>query len=484
VAFAVLDVDGRVVSGGLTEDVAPGQPDGPVPFVLAADVPPGDYVIRVAAADAPMRVGVDEQSVRARLRPLGALRTSDVLISQLDASGGVERVGVSRMPAGVSGVAEIEAYSARGEMVQADIEIELRSVDGTVAATDSASLEVDGTGRRLSWKFTTGGLTPGDYQVRAWLREVPSESIEAALTVIAGPPMAGAVPAAPAALAAAQAPAAAPGGSAPPERSLARIDVSPLAEIRMLADQDLRAHETLHPSVIDFVLSELEAGTAALPAALAALVSEVRNNPGSAAPPPPSGGAASDRRLQEEVVRALVHLGRREPEPAMAALAGVARLSPGFRASLAMFGFAHAAAGRDSDAIGAWETSLATGMGKEGIYLALIDALLSRRATMNAQKYLDEARDIWPESPDLAGRAVLMAVIAQDASAVIRAVEELGREGTGDPWVVYRLAALWMLADAPDALEAFRSEATTYLESGGAHTESVSAWLAAVERTQ
>ena len=173
VGYTLTDGAGRN-AGAAVEQVtlkpAVGNPDGPLVYTAAALVPPGTYTLRVAAADASLRLGSVAHGFEARPTDAGTAKLSDLVVfDPYVTEAGKVRPSVSAAAAGQL-TCYLEAYG--GTQAPDKVTGRLELADGVdSAARASATLDVqqpDGAGRmRMSGSIPLGDVPPGDYLARA-----------------------------------------------------------------------------------------------------------------------------------------------------------------------------------------------------------------------------------------------------------------------------------------------------------------------------
>lgn len=163
--YRVMNASGATVAGGVSSRPLPGSPESSTAFALAADVPPGEYVVRVAAADSPTRSGAAERTVSARLRPLGPVRASDIFLVETDEAGQPLRPGVVTVESGASLIAELVAYAPAAAPVDVVLELSLTDSNGIAVAAYTHQARLTGEAGVVRWRVPTSDLEPGQFQL-------------------------------------------------------------------------------------------------------------------------------------------------------------------------------------------------------------------------------------------------------------------------------------------------------------------------------
>ena len=126
-------------------------------------VPPGVYRLRFAATDSQGRTGTADIEIEAELRPAGTLQVSSLVLG-LSSGGFVPRLQFGREPVAI---AYLEIYGGKaGQQVSAMFEL-ARTLNGPAILTAPGTLAAAGDHHSASAAIPIGGLSPGDYVVRA-----------------------------------------------------------------------------------------------------------------------------------------------------------------------------------------------------------------------------------------------------------------------------------------------------------------------------
>ena len=159
---------------------------------------------------------------------------------------------------------------------------------------------------------------------------------------------------------------------------------------------------------------------------------------------------------------------------------------------LAYLAAVFAAAGRDDQASGAWQTSLVDGSDFPQIYEWLGDALLRERRLGEARAILEEAATKWPgDLRFVKPMAIVYATFGQGQQAV-RLLERYIDANPNDvdalqlavEWI-YHLKLARTAAQSPsDDVKAAKTFADKYIQAKGPQQALVRQWLAYLEKTQ
>ena len=465
VAFAIVDEDGRTVKAG-TGTIPDERPAGDHRFAFALPLAAGEYRVRVAVTDADRRVGGVEHAVSLRLRPIGRFLASDLQTGWIDTAGVRRFLGLSRLPeAAVAADVGLELYTEPGEAVGTiQIRIDVGAVGRSeqIASAMFEPREVSGR-RTLHTTVPVEALPAGLYTVRATVLEdgAPLGSLSTTLEKV--------VEAAPA-----------DAGSRLPRRE--DILATLAAELRARRDA-FDAAPLLAPGVV-------RAGVRAL-----------ASSTGEAAPPAIGDGAAAEAAFWDAVAASA-----REPRNALGAMArGLLNLrlgnlpaavaqfelaverAPASTAAMLYLGAAHAAGGRDEDAVGAWQLALADPeIGLEW-HLAHADALARLGDRAAAAAVLRPLAARRSESPDLARRVVQvdLAEGRPDAARpqLDRLVERIPDDDDLRWWQLVLAFADAVVPDAPPAArQTFVDLAGRYLDRDGPRADIVRNWLSVISQ--
>ena len=468
VGLTFTDAQGKT-TGDLSQKMdLPPLDSGALSLMLATTLPPGDYTMKVGVARNG-RAGTVEHRVSARLTETSAgaqpgLRMGDLLVA--GASGG------DRMAAAMRGRISGDRFVSFVQIAAGGPPQDLSFVFDVVKEESGPAL-LSAPGRVVpAAKGTTAVaealldsrlLPPGDYGVR--LTVLSGGAKTAALFVPfslerpapSAPPAA--VPAAPAARAAAR-------------------PTPPADAVRFVRD------EVLDPLVLAPFLEEV-----------------ARLAPASSRP---ALELARGGRIEEAVKT----LGPGTPgDPSLPFLRGLLLFSQGnlqpasneFRAAIAeaqelfvgafYLGACYAAGGKDSQAIGAWQTSL-VGLGRyPAVYRFLGDALIRTGQADRAQKLLATAAGRWPDDPQLRARMVRATVEAGRYQQALDDADSLIASRPTDSSVLFlamrsAFQALVEQADIPPALvlERLRRYRDLYAAAGGLQQALVEEWVKYAEK--
>jgi VWFA-related protein len=458
--FALYRPDGKVVASRAYEGIAGGEGEW-VEFTGEAVVDPGTYSLRLAAVDAAGRRGSVEHTVKAALVTAGGLQISDLVLAPAS-RGTAVRPGVDLEVAGGGLAAFVEIGSGDPRRLEgAGVAIELAdSAGGPALLRVPAEPEAaSGQGTRTARvEVAAGLLPPGDYTARA---EVSVEGRPVA--VVTRPFRIGAAPA----------------GDPAPSASLARL----LMEAPPFERAELLRPEVLGP-LADAVVAAVS-GPA--PAGVGAAIDEARKGRAEAMFDHLEGGAKEDARVA--FLRGVSLYARGNLPAALTQLQAAQRRSSELFPAAVYLGACYAAAGKDLDAIGAWQTALIGASASPALYALLADALVRAKEEGQAVEILDEGLAAFPDDPGLRRRlgiAHAMAGHREEALPLLTSWVEAHPEDTG---AMSAMLALLLQGFSHEAAGTARAEererlaryARAYLDGQGPNREVVGRWLRYLE---
>lgn len=410
VGILVLDKDTKIVASTLTPtQLSPASAHEPSPRLLLTSVTlePGDYVLRVATIDAEGRTGSVHHSLAARFRDgPGRLEMSDLVV----AAQPLER-GATFKPT-ASALVDTEAMSAMIEVVSSDprtlgrarVRIEVATPDAKkpLVSADARSARREEGRRAFAATMQLGILPPGEYVATAVVsvpgeddasisrhfRLEPSAAARAAATAATAEPVnvdpdAPPVPPAPSRI------------LAPVPKFLPSLVVRP-----EVVEPFLEGLLDLHPPSSD----------------LASIVENARK--GVYAAPDVDAGRTEDDELTLAFIRGLGALQKNEIAQASAWFERTAKGASDFLGAAFYLGACHAAAGRDPEAIGAWQMALLS-ENPGAVYPLLVDALLRVGDGRQAADVLAEAPAAWADDRErLRREATAEAMLGDFTSAM------------------------------------------------------------------
>jgi tetratricopeptide (TPR) repeat protein len=371
VGFVLVDANGKVERSQFASVKLNPSGDGepqPLRFLGNVDVPAGDYTIRLAAIDAEGRQGSVHRSVKARLAEAGGVSSSDLIISELARGQGVRPEVHLRL--------ETPALQAMMELVASDPK-RLNEARVTFEVAESAESEAivsqrgrlgnAAAGKRpVSAIIDVGVLPPGQYVARAVVN-VPGEKRITATRPFEVAPRRRAAEAT--------------------SRESGRSATRAVAAMRMRPPiPPFKKEDVLAPHVVGPFVDHVIANYAPSPAALAALEAIKAGDLTNA-----TRGEREITEVGMSFAQGISLLAADRTTEADTYFRAALRGSSDFLGAAFYLGATLAAAGKDRDAVGAWQTALIGDVGAAGVYPVLIDGLLRIGDSEQALEFLKEA---------------------------------------------------------------------------------------------
>jgi VWFA-related protein len=430
--YVISDSSGRIVESQAADARLPPIMTG-VPSALqfsgGASLPPGDYSLKLAIAEGD-RVGTIEHPIHASLIDGGRVQFSDLMVGgpSFDTLDPLQpTVGYTVVFGTVHGY--VEAYGPGSGAMKATYEI-AADEDGDALATEAVVARRAGNARAIFTRvMPVGRLPPGKYVLRAKLSE-GSELVE---TLTRGFEVA-----APAVL----------------MTSATATGVVSVPDVYLPVNDAAMARA--------FDRSEV---------ARAATLQAFRNRV------PLAARAAFDKGVE--------YLGAGDYPKAEASFKSAIDPETDSTAILAYLAACYAAAGRDRDASGAWQTALIDGSDLPEIYQWLGDALLRAHDLAQARAVLEEATAKWPSDARFTRTmAMLYATFGQGREAMRTLERYLDDKPTdidalfmGVEWM-YNLHSAGAVARTPaEDLKLARRYADAYTKAKGPQTALVRQWM-------
>jgi VWFA-related protein len=423
-------------------------------WVGAAIAPPGNYTLKVAVVDDSGRRGSVERTIAARLNAFGQLRVTDLLL----ADNTTQNAGDAPPPvaADLTGD-ELHAYfellsEAPEQLTNATVVLEVaqseagRAIESAPARLQAAEM-VEGRRRMAEAGLSIGLLPPGEYVARAVI-SVSGRKV-GQVTRPFRVSRAGPVVAARAGSTAALKPSA-------PVAFSSRIDAFDKASV-------------LTPQVLSFFLDRLTASAVADATAFRPAIASARDGKLEEALQALKG--AGDDRLAAVFLKGLVALSSGDLKTAEARFSDALRMDSEFLPAAFYLGACYAAAGRDREAAGAWQTALITESNAPFVYTLLGDALLRLRDVEQALDVLSEARSLWPANDEVGLRlatALLGTNKYADAMKVLQ--PHLEAHPADQDWLLLAMRALYETRAANRIIESRDGDQARFVKYADAYT--------------
>ncbi|MBI2834901.1 MAG: VWA domain-containing protein [Acidobacteria bacterium] len=474
VGYAFVAGDGRLAASAHERaELRPVEPGkaGPLHYLRAVTLDPGEYILRLAAMASDGRRGSVERVVRARLGKVGDVQVSDLVVIRAQGASAEDFVpGVDLVVTDDRLVCFVEVYGARGgdlPQVTMAVSRDESSPPLLSGATQIASVPQE---RTLSARsvMSLALLPPGDYVVRAVV------SVEGRETMTAPRPIrvVRSAPVSPTAVA---------GG-----KTLAAARVATHLRIAGFegAVVPFDRAAILQPAVVTSFLDRMnEMGLSPASKAVQTAVEAARNGRFDATSF--GGSLLESDRVAASFVRGLALLSRNQLESAASEFRATITAASDFFPAVFYLGAVYAAAGRDEDAVGAWQTSLISESETPLIYRMLADALLRRGDPEGALAVLREADEKWPSDPDIARRTGLAFAIVGDGVQALEHFDRYLASSPQDQAVLFAASRIIYEAHASGGVittfEQDRHRLTKYAQSyaatRGPHQPLVAEWL-------
>jgi predicted Zn-dependent protease len=160
------------------------------------------------------------------------------------------------------------------------------------------------------------------------------------------------------------------------------------------------------------------------------------------------------------------------------------RMDPEFLPAGFYLGACLAAAGRDRDAAGAWQSALITESNAPFVYTLLGDALLRLRDVEPAIDVLIEARALWPSDDEVGVRLATALVRANRHADALKVLQPyLDAHPADEDWLLLAMRALYETRSAKRVIETadadktrFVKYADAYVAAGGPQQALVDQW--------
>jgi len=432
-AYYVFDKTGKSVDGQLTDTRLAPEANGipsPLIFTGGASVEPGDYIIKIAVADGD-RIGSIDLPIRASLLDLGRVRLTELL-----AGGPPPPINLLRPSVGarisfgtIHGY--LEAYGPDAATLGVKFEIAADERGPAILSSDVRGAIVGEERVIFTQTMLVSALPPGPYRLRAMVMQGNTLVTSLGRAFEIGPP--------------------AGSGATTIEAVAAAAPGAPL--YLPVEQRDLsRAFDRDAPLKTD---------------TLALFQSRV----------PPSARTAFDE--------GVAHLQKREYRDAEVSFKKAISPEADSSGALAYLGVTYAAAGRDTQATGAWRTAMTGADDVPQLYEWLGDALLRLRSSGEARPIFEEARTKFPaDDRFIRPLALLYATFGKGIDAV--KLLEKSLEGRQDDQASLFRAVEWIfnahrsgavVHDRAEDLRLAHEYAALYLKAGGLNEPLIKQWL-------
>jgi VWFA-related protein len=422
---------------------------------------PGEYSLRVAAMDHDGKSGSVHHTIDARLHPVNgdAVRASDLMISS-DLAEGVPRPNPTAIHHTETMYSILELAGDTGRIGKSRVTLQVADTDTAPAllSVEAQPLRGQQQGHRtFAALLKLGVLPPGEYVARAVVK-VPGQPDAVVARPFRLDPIASA----------ADEPVAAPPRSvddAPAPLPPAKV-AAPVARFAV--------EDVLKPGVVRPFLEYLEREHPVAPEH-ARVVQQAL-----------AGTFASDNATagKDDVTLAFIYGLAQLQKKQYAQAAGwfqiVLRGASDFLGAALYLGAVHAAAGRDVDAIGAWQMAT-IGDNTTAVYPLLVDALLRLGDAQAALNAIADAPEAWPSDDDRMKRlATAQAMLGQFAPALETLNELLQRHSSDQDLLFIAIQVLYRQHGAKPLSPAdgtrFDDYSKRYLDAKGPEAALVQTW--------
>lgn len=473
VGIIVLDKNDKVVvNRGGVSTLAPASKglESPRLVLTSLVLDPGEYTLRIATIDDEGRGGSAHHSINARLNkgPSGINVSDLMLVPQPPVAGELPRPRPTT-------VIDSETVSAMLELTGNDqsllgktkVTLQISDADSGNALVNVEARQVArGNVRAFAAQMRLGVLPPGEYIARAII--APPGAPEMRLTRpfmlspvadTAEPPPDLGVPLDP---------------DAPP---------APVAPSKILAPVPRFSTRTiLVPEVVQPFLEGLADMHPPSPEVEAVIEKAKTGNYDA----PEARGETPEDELNLAFVRGLSALSKGQNAQAAAWFQQTLKGASDFLGAAFYLGATHAVAGRDKEAIGAWEMALLS-ENPGAVYPVLVDALLRTGDGRMALDILDEAPSAWANDNErLRREAIALAMVGDYSGALPKLKDQLDNTKNDDqPLLFVAIQVLYKMHQqdkslSADNMDRFRSYVDRHQKLGGPDRAIVETWRRAV----
>lgn len=453
--------------------LSPATDRAPSPRLLTMTMAlrPGEYTLRLAAMDHDGRVGSVHHTVDARLNRIAGddVRASDLIISSEVADGGAPRPVPTGVHYSETMYSIIELTGDDLERVsKSRIQVQVAESEAgpTLVSADAQPIPRTKSQRAYAALLKLGVLPPGEYVARAVVT-VPGQP-EAIVT-----------------RAFRLAPVAAPTDDSPIVRSVSVDDApAPLPMAKVAAPvARFSIEDILKPEVVRSHLDTLQRSHA-VSAANQPIVEQARA--GTYVQTPVDGRGAAGDEVTLSFIRGLALLEKKQYAQAASWFQLTLKGASDFLGAAVYLGAVHAAAGRDNDAIGAWQMAT-IGDDSDAVYPLLVDAMLRIGDAQGALDMIAESPEAWAAADARLRRVATAQAMLGQFDPALEALNGLLQRSPNDAdllfvaiQVLYRQHLSRPLE--PDGKRLFDAYAQRYEEVRGPELALVQTWRKFIAR--
>lgn len=377
---------------------------------------PGEYSLRLAAMDHDGKSGSVHHPIDARLRPINgdAIRASDLMISTEIGQGGVPRPTASSVHHTETMYSILELTGDMGRVAKSRVTVQVADAESTPAlvSVDARPLPRAEAHQSYAAVLKLDVLPPGEYVARAVVK-VPGQPDRIVARPFRLEPIA----------AAAIEPVAATAARSvdEPPAPLPAAKIS--APVARFAIDDVLKPEIVRP-FIEYLQREHPVS-----AANAAMVQQALA--GTYSPFTGDGKPAASDEVAVAFIQGLEQLQKKQYAQAAGWFQLSLRGASDFLGAAFYLGAVHAAAGRDRDAIGAWQMAT-IGAGGDAVYPMLVDALLRTGDAQGALDLIKEVPEAWPDDESRVKRLATAEAMLGQFDAALESLNDLLQKNSGD----------------------------------------------------
>jgi VWFA-related protein len=473
VGILVLDKNDKiVVNRGGVSTLAPASKglESPRLVLTSLTLDPGEYTLRIATVDDEGRGGSAHHSINARLNkgPNGISVSDLMLVAQPPVAGELPRPRPTT-------VIDSETVSAMLEMTGSDqallgrtkVTLQISDAEnGNPLVNVEAKQAARGNVRAFAAQMRLGVLPPGEYVARAIIAPPGLPEMRLTRPFMLSPVEDTSEP--------------------PPDLGVPRdpdAPPAPVAPSKIIAPVPrFSARTILIPEVVQPFLEGLSDMHPPSPE-VEAVIEKAKTGTYDA---PPDRGATPEDELNLAFIRGLAALGKGENAQAAAWFQQTLKGASDFLGAAFYLGATHAVAGRDKEAIGAWEMALLS-ENPGAVYPVLVDALLRTGDGRMALDILEEAPSAWANDNErLKREATALAMLGDYSGALPKLKDQLDNTKNDDqPLLFVAIQVLYKMHQqdkslSPDNMQRFRSYVERHQKLGGPDRAIVETWRRAV----
>ena len=447
--------------------LAPATDRGPSPrlMTITLALKPGEYTLRLASMDHEGNSGSVHHTIDARLNPVAGddVRASDLIISSEVGDGGAPRPIPTAMHYSETLYSIIELAAENVDRLSTSrvtVEIAQSESSPALVSVDARPIPRTKGQRAFAALLQLGVLPPGEYVARAVVK-VPGQpdahiTRSFRLAPIASPtddsPIAKRVSA----------------DDAPAPLPMAKI----AAPVAKFAVEDVLEPEVVRP-FLDFLEREYPVSEAHRH-----VVQQARDGVFAQTPPAPKG--ADQDEITLSFIRGLAQLEQKQYAQAAAWFQLALKGASDFLGAAVYLGAVHAAAGRDNDAIGAWQMATISDDAR-AVYPMLVDALLRIGDAQGALDMIADSPEAWPTSDARLRRVATAQAMLGQFDPALDALTGLLEHDATDPDLLFVTLQVLYRQHLSRPLEAadkkrFDDYAQRYLDSNGPDAALVETW--------